>query len=151
MKIVEQQQDNELFSVILFSSNINMTVVMLTRHLQYIFICHIVFCDQDVMWWFQTGTASVWVWFCLEEERIVRIGLQYSSFQQSQRYTMFHHRMQEVILTASIEFVDPQDVSGGQSLSLSNFHTSVWNWSDCLPSILDCESSSTEGNLNSDL
>ena len=127
-----------------------MTVVMLTRHLQYIFICHIVFCDQDVMWWFQTGTASVWVWFCLEEERIVRIGLQYSSFQQSQSYMMFHHIIQEVILTASIEFVDPQDVSGGHSLSLSNSHIWVWNWSDCLLSILDCESSSTGGDVDSD-
>ena len=108
------------------------------------------FCDQDVMWWYQTGTASVWVWFCLEEERIVRIGLQYSSFQQSQSYMMFHHIIQEVILTASIEFVDPQDVSGRHSLSLSNLHISVWNWSDCLLSILDCESSSTGGDVDSD-
>lgn len=41
MKIVEQQQDNELFSVILFSSNINMTVVMLTRHI-HIHLSHCV-------------------------------------------------------------------------------------------------------------
>src|SRR4029434_10903845 len=72
---------------------------------------------RDHHGWYQTGTSAVVVWFCLEEEKIVRILLQYSSFQHSQRYMMFHHMMQEVILTAFIEFVDPQDVSSGQSTS----------------------------------